>query len=164
MAGRGVLLFVKNLVFTIVVPGAAAVYVPLFVFPHDPATVSVTSALAVLLLVSGTLVYLWCLWDFATYGRGTPAPIDPPRQLVIRGLYRYSRNPMYLGVSSVIFGWSLLFQSMGLATYGIVIAVLFHLFVVFYEEPHLRQVFGADYEQYCARVGRWFPFRRSAGS
>lgn len=155
---RSVLLFVKNLVFTIVVPGTAAVYVPVFVFPHDPVTVSATSVVASFLLLFGASVYVWCLWDFASYGRGTPAPIDPPRRLVIRGLYRYSRNPMYLGVSSVIFGWALLFQSMRLATYGIVIAVLFHLFVVFYEEPHLRQVFGADYERYCARVGRWFSF------
>jgi protein-S-isoprenylcysteine O-methyltransferase Ste14 len=155
IVGRGVFLFLKNLIFTIVVPGTVAVYVPVFVFPHDPVSVSATSAVAVLLLVFGALVYLWCLWDFASYGRGTPAPIDPPKQLVIRGLYRFSRNPMYLGVLSVIFGWSLFFQSMRLATYGIVVAVLFHLFVVFYEEPHLRQVFGAGYEQYCAHVGRW---------
>jgi protein-S-isoprenylcysteine O-methyltransferase Ste14 len=159
-----VLLFLKNLLFSIAVPGAAAVYVPVFVFPHEPVAVSAISATAVVLLVLGALIYLWCLWDFASQGRGTPAPIDPPRQLVLRGLYRYSRNPMYLGVLCVIFGWALLFQSMPLAIYGMVVAGALHLFVLFYEEPHLRQSFGAGYEQYCARVGRWFPFRRSAGS
>jgi len=159
-----VLLFLKNLVFTILVPGTVAIYVPVFVFPHEPITVSVNSAVAVLLLAAGVSAYLWCLWDFASFGRGTPAPIDPPKQLVVRGLYRYSRNPIYVGVLSVIFGWSLLFQSARLAIYGMVVAGFFQLFVVFYEEPHLRRTFGASYEQYCARVGRWLSFRRSGAT
>ncbi|MGH8641307.1 MAG: methyltransferase family protein, partial [Burkholderiales bacterium] len=103
---------------------------------------------------------LWCIWDFASFGRGTPAPIDLPRHLVARGFYRYSRNPMYIGVLSVVFGWSLLFQSGPIALYGLVLAAGFHLFVVLYEEPHLRRAFGSSYEQYCARVGRWLSFRR----
>ena len=156
-------LFVKNLIFALLVPGTVAVYVPLFVFAHGPVAISPALVAAVLLLVTGAGVFLWCIWDFASFGRGTPAPIDPPRYLVIRGLYRYSRNPMYVGVLSVVFGWSLLFQSGPIAIYGLALAAAFHLFVVFYEEPHLRRAFGPSYEQYCTRVGRWLSFRIRMG-
>jgi protein-S-isoprenylcysteine O-methyltransferase Ste14 len=152
------LLLAKNLLFTVVVPGTVAVYVPVFVFSHAPVVVSPSTVVAVLLLLTGTSVYLWCIWNFASSGRGTPAPIDPPRYLVVRGLYQYSRNPMYVAVLSVIFGWSLLFQSLSLAIYGLAVAACFHLFVVLYEEPHLKRVFGSSYEQYCAEVGRWLSF------
>ena len=153
------LLFLKNLLFTVLVPGTVGVYIPVFVFSHAPVGFSPGTVAAVLLLLIGTSVYLWCLWDFASFGRGTPAPIDAPKHLVIRGLYRYSRNPMYIGVLSVICGWSLLFQSLSIAIYGLAVATCFHLFVVFYEEPHLKLVFGPSYEQYCAQVGRWLSFR-----
>ncbi|MGH8222653.1 MAG: methyltransferase family protein [Woeseiaceae bacterium] len=154
------LLLAKNLLFTIVVPGTVAVYVPVFAFSHAAVSISPGSLAAGGLLLIGGSIYLWCLWDFASAGRGTPAPIDPPKQLVVRGLYRYSRNPMYVGVVSVIFGWALLFQTLSLAVYGLAVAACFHLVVVLYEEPHLKRVFGPSYEQYCSRVGRWLPFRR----
>ena len=152
------LLFLKNLLFTIMVPGTVAIAIPVFAFSHPAAEVSLNSAAGALLLLIGTSIYLWCLWDFASFGRGTPAPIDPPKQLVMRGLYRYTRNPMYVGVLLVIFGWAVLFESLDLAIYGLAVATCFHLFVVFYEEPHLKRVFGQSYEQYCSRVSRWLPF------
>jgi protein-S-isoprenylcysteine O-methyltransferase Ste14 len=165
VAGDAVVLFLKNVLFTILVPGTVAILLPVFVFSHGPVSASATSALAGLLLLLGTSIYLWCIWDFATAGRGTPAPIDPPRSLVVRGLYKYTRNPMYLGVLSVIAGWAVLFQSTSLAIYAISILAMFHLFVLLYEEPHLRKVFGASYEVYCHEVSRWLPLgkrRRSA--
>ena len=103
----------------------------------------------------GGSIYVWCVFDFASFGRGTPLPLDPPRKLVRRGLYRYSRNPMYVGVLTVILGWAALYQSVAVATYGLAIALCFHTFVLLYEEPTLRKQFGSEYEQYCAEVSRW---------
>jgi protein-S-isoprenylcysteine O-methyltransferase Ste14 len=139
------MLFLKNLIFTLIVPGTVAVYIPVFVFSHVRAKVSVGAVAGAFLLFGGGTIYLWCLWAFACFGRGTPAPIDPPKHLVVRGLYQYTRNPMYLGVLSVIFGWALLFHSLPLAVYGLCVAACFHLVVVLYEEPHLRRVFGPSY-------------------
>ena len=156
------LLFLKNLVFTIVVPGTVAVYIPIFFFAHDAPQFSLNTLVGGSLLIIGGSIYLWCLWDFVSAGRGTPAPVDPPKHLVVRGLYRYTRNPMYVGVLGVIFGWASAFGAPPIAIYGLFVAGFFHLFVVLYEEPHLRQVFGSSYEEYCLQVGRWLPFRRAA--
>jgi len=153
-----VLLFVKNLLFTILVPGTVAVFVPLCAFRHSEADISLGSVAAAVLLLIGALIYGWCLWDFAITGRGTPAPIDPPKSLVVRGLYKYTRNPMYVGVLCVIAGWALLFHSFSLSIYGVCVAASFHLFVLLYEEPYLKRTFGAAYEGYCSRVHRWLPF------
>jgi len=150
-------LLLKNLLFTIVIPGTVAVYVPLWIAnTHQPRT-GVTGAVAIALLTLGALIYAWCIWDFATFGRGTPAPIDAPKKLVVRGLYHYTRNPMYVGVLTVIVGWAVLFQTKSLAIYALIVALCFHLFVLFYEEPRLRHQFGKDYENYRVRVGRWLP-------
>ncbi|MGH2960536.1 MAG: methyltransferase family protein, partial [Solirubrobacterales bacterium] len=96
---------------------------------------------------------------------GTPAPIDSPKKLVVRGLYRYTRNPIYLGVLTAIFGWAVLFRAVDLVFYAFAVATFFHLLVILNEEDYLRQEFGAEYESYCARVPRWLPrlFRRLAG-
>jgi len=154
-----VALFLKNLAFTALVPGTVAIYVPLRI----AADRSCSSAGAVILAVAafslGGAIYVWCVWDFATFGRGTPAPIDAPKRLVIRGLYRYTRNPMYVGVLTVILGWALLFQAGALVLYWLLVGAAFHLFVVLYEEPHLHRVFGNEYDTYRAQVGRWLPSR-----
>lgn len=155
------ILFLKNLLFTVLVPGTVAVYLPHLIGSRDPAapgmTWSTMRVLSLIPLASGAAVYFWCVWDFATFGRGTPAPIDAPRRLVVRGLYHCVRNPMYLGVLVVILGWVIYFASAGLLFYAVAIAVLFHVFVVAYEEPTLRGAFGRDYESYCLRVNRWVP-------
>jgi len=156
-----VLLFLKNLLFTLIVPGAVAVYVPLRLAPWrgelPPPGWGFVQSAALLPLAAGSAVYLWCVWDFAAFGRGTPAPVDAPRRLVLRGLYRYVRNPMYVGVLLVIAGWALLFRSPRVVGYGAVVALFFHLFVVVVEEPTLRGKFGRSYERYCKEVGRWAP-------
>src|SRR5215510_12551995 len=106
-------------------------------------------------LVVGTVLLLWCVRDFYVAGRGTLAPWSPPKHLVTVGLYRYSRNPMYVAVAAMLFGWALAFASPGLAVYGALVCVAFHLRVVFGEEPWLARTHGAAWDEYRARVPRW---------
>jgi protein-S-isoprenylcysteine O-methyltransferase Ste14 len=96
---------------------------------------------------------------FCRVGRGTPAPIDAPKKLVVRGLYQYTRNPMYLGVLTTILGWAVLYKAPRLVLYALCVGLSFQCFIVFCEEPHLQTVFGSSYEEYRARVGRVFPRR-----
>ena len=103
------------------------------------------------------LVYIACVSDFMTVGGGTPAPIDPPRRLVVRGLYGFVRNPMYLGVGAAFLGEVAFTTALWLAAYAAVVFVIWHPFVVYYEEPRLTQLFGDEYRPYCARVPRWLP-------
>jgi protein-S-isoprenylcysteine O-methyltransferase Ste14 len=110
-----------------------------------------------LLVIAGALVLLDSFARFALQGLGTPAPIFPTHHLVITGLYRYVRNPMYVAVVAVIVGQSLVFTNPRLLAYGTLVWLLFHLFVVLYEEPTLRATFGPEYEGFCAGVPRWIP-------
>ncbi len=150
-------LILKNLLFTVLVPGTVAGYLPLFIARDSVSSTGLQLALASAVLGLGGAIYLWCLYDFASFGRGTPAPIDAPVRLVIRGLYRYSRNPMYVGVLTTILGWSIYFGEAWLLGYLAAVWSLFQAFVVLYEEPHLRTLFGEEYRSYCDRVGRWIP-------
>lgn len=110
-----------------------------------------------ILITLGTAGLLDSFRRFAAQGLGTPAPVFPTRYLVVTGLYRYVRNPMYLAVVSIILGQALLFGNLRLLEYGGLVWLLFHLFVLLYEEPTLRAGFGAEYEVYCAEVPRWIP-------
>jgi protein-S-isoprenylcysteine O-methyltransferase Ste14 len=98
-----------------------------------------------------------CILEFARTGRGTLSPVDPPRVLVVHGLYRYVRNPMYLSVTAIVLGEAVLSGSTGLVVYWAVWFAAANLFVVFYEEPNLRRRFGAEYDRYMKAVGRWLP-------
>lgn len=155
------LLLLKNLLFTMFVPGVVAVYIPIRLIASRAGTVKpdwrAWQIAAMLPLSIGAAIYFWCLWDFAIQGRGTPAPIDAPKHLVVRGLYNYIRNPMYIGVLLLIAGWAMFFQSRDVLIYGAIVGLFFHLFVVLVEEPLLRKKFGEAYLSYCARVGRWVP-------
>jgi protein-S-isoprenylcysteine O-methyltransferase Ste14 len=150
-------LILRNLLFTVLVPGSVAVYGPLALAGDRSVSGGVLTALGIVALAVGAAIYGWCLWDFAVTGRATPFPLDAPRVLVVRGLYRYVRNPMYLGVLIVVVGWSLVFAAWSIALYGAVVAVGFHFFVVYYEEPNLTAAFGREYERYAATVPRWLP-------
>ena len=145
----------KNLLFTLVVPGTVAGYAPWLLIRGHPVDSRVNLLIAIVLFVVGSAVYLWCVWDFAIFGRGTPAPLDAPKKLVVQGLYHYTRNPMYVGVLTVIMGWVVLYQSLRLFLYAICVGTAFHLFTVFYEEPKLHELFGVEYERYCEGVPRW---------
>ncbi len=113
--------------------------------------------LGVALLALGAALVLETTTRFALQGRGTPAPWAPPEQFVARGSYRVMRNPMYVGVLALIVGQALLLGREILFAWAAAAWLLFHLFVVFEEEPGLRRRFGADYEDYCNRVSRWLP-------
>src|SRR5262249_50853379 len=138
-------LALKNLAFTLVVPGTVGVYLPLILARSGTPVFGLGFALAILLFTVGGSIYAWCVVDFASFGRGTPPPLDAPKRLVWRGLYRYSRNPMYVGVLTVIFGWAVLYRSPAVALYGLAISLCFYSFVVFFEEPILSKRFGTDY-------------------
>lgn len=150
-------LLLKNLLFTVLVPGTVGVYLPLSIAGDRTPASGPVLGLALVLLAAGGGVYAWCLWDFASFGRGTPAPIDAPKRLVVRGLYRFVRNPMYVGVLAVILGQAVLFRSTALGLYALAVGTAFHGFVRLYEEPRLAREFGSEYEAYRARVGRWLP-------
>lgn len=116
-----------------------------------------TRVLGVILMIAGAPGVLDCFTRFALVGRGTPAPIAPPSRLVVSGLYRHVRNPIYIALVAVILGQGLLFADPRLLVYGVGLWLFFHLTVVFSEEPWLRDSFGAAYEVYCAHVPRWIP-------
>ena len=107
--------------------------------------------------VAGAVVALWCILTLVVLGRGTPAPFDPPRSLVVRGPYRYVRNPMYLGAGLALAGAAVVYRSLPLLGYLAVLAVLTQGLVVWYEEPALTRSFGTDYASYRERVNRWLP-------
>lgn len=106
---------------------------------------------------SGAVLAIWCVLAFAFIGGGTPAPFDPPRRLVVRGPYRVVRNPMGIGAGLVLAGATLFYRSWPLLCYTVLFAVMLRFFVVWYEEPALRQKFGPAYEAYRRQVGRWWP-------
>jgi len=107
---------------------------------------------------AGVALYFACaFWGFALRGKGTPAPIDPPKRLVAEGPYRIVRNPMYWSVAFVMLGEALAFRSLALAAIGVAFFAGTTLFVLLYEEPTLRRKFGAEYEAYCRQVPRWIP-------
>jgi protein-S-isoprenylcysteine O-methyltransferase Ste14 len=151
----------KTFIFTLIVPATLVVYLPYWLLAArtGPPPLGGVRYLGLLPMLVGFGIYLWCAWDFAVAGRGTPLPLDPPKELVVRGLYRYVRNPMYLGVFSVLLGEALFFASGALVWLAVAGGVCVNLFVLCYEEPTLRHKFGAAYERYCARVPRWLPRR-----
>ena len=122
-----------------------------------PAAVGVWQVAGIGVTAVGAAVSLWCILTFVFAGRGTPAPFDPPRRLVVRGPYGVVRNPMYLGAATAVLGAALFYGSSALAGYAGLFLVAMHAFVVAYEEPTLRRMFGQDYGAYCDRVGRWWP-------
>jgi len=124
-----------------------------------PAELGAIEYAGIVVAVVGGALAAWCIVTFAVVGRGTPAPFDPPRKLVVRGPYRYVRNPMYLGAVLVLCGAALFHRSSLLFGYAGVFLLVSHVFVVTYEEPTLARLFGGDYEAYRARVGRWLPRR-----
>jgi protein-S-isoprenylcysteine O-methyltransferase Ste14 len=158
MSSRSVGPILKTILFVIFVPGTVLLWVPYRLMGRDvPLPVGWENWLALAPLGLGAAILAKCAWDFAVVGLGTPAPIDPPKSLVVNGLYRFVRNPMYVGVDLVLFSEAALFRSLRLLEYALVVGASFFLFVLAYEEPTLRRKFGASYQAYCAAVPRWIP-------
>ena len=108
-------------------------------------------------MLTGVPLILDSFARFALQGLGTPAPILPPKHLVVTGLYRFVRNPMYVGVTATILGQAFLLGDPQVLEYGLFVWLCFHLFVMGYEEPTLRSTFGDEYRDFCANVPRWLP-------
>jgi protein-S-isoprenylcysteine O-methyltransferase Ste14 len=150
----------KTLIFTIVVPGTLLGIVPWLILQSSGEAVMPSLSIwliGLLPFLAGIILYFWCAGAFTFIGKGTPAPIDAPVFLVREGPYRWVRNPMYIGVFSVLAGEIILFHSLSLLIYMLLVGVIVHLFVVFYEEPHLTRRFGESYEAYLRIVPRWLP-------
>ncbi len=122
-----------------------------------PAAIELPQVAGMVIGAAGAVVALWCIFTFATIGRGTAAPFDPPRRLVIRGPYRFVRNPMYIGAGLALASAALFYESLSLLGYAGLFFLATHVFVAGYEEPTLRRTFGQDYEAYCRQVRRWWP-------
>jgi protein-S-isoprenylcysteine O-methyltransferase Ste14 len=144
--------------FTIFVPGTVAGYIPWRLRQNAVPGSDAQAWAALAVIAVGIAIYLsTAFWGFALIGGGTPAPIAPTKVLVVRGLHRYVRNPMYTGVALVIAGQAWLFHSRHIVIYLACVLVIVNFFVLFYEEPTLKRQFGEEYELYRARVPRWIP-------
>jgi protein-S-isoprenylcysteine O-methyltransferase Ste14 len=149
----------------VLVPGVVAGYLPWRFFGLSRVRLDLLKPLHLIGIVCvglGAALLAACIWEFARSGRGTLAPVDAPRALVVQGLYRYVRNPMYLSVATIGAGELLLVQSRALLLYWTAWFIVVNLFVIAYEEPTLRQRFGPSYERYTHEVGRWLPRFRSS--
>ena len=158
------MLWLRTILFTLLVPGTVLGLVPYALTAGTKwqrIDLGKAHLMGFTLLLPGVAIIIWCFIDFVRRGRGTPAPYDPPRKLVVAGLYTYVRNPQYVGVILVAVGEALLFGRIVLFGYAVFLAVGYHLFVRFYEEPTLRRKFGEEYVQYCAAVSRWLPHSSS---
>jgi protein-S-isoprenylcysteine O-methyltransferase Ste14 len=148
----------RSLLFLIVAPGMVAGYIPLGLLRWgSKIETGVFAYLAFPLWLIGGAILLWSFWNFLREGRGTPAPVDPPKELVAVGFYRYVRNPMYVGILITLISHFLWFGFWNLLVYAIVVFLAFNTFVTYYEEPTLKKKFGVAYEEYLRRVPRWIP-------
>jgi protein-S-isoprenylcysteine O-methyltransferase Ste14 len=154
-------LVLRSALWTILLPGFIAGYVPWRFFGAGRVRdfTSVQAILSLICIGAGTALLGACIVEFARSGRGTLSPADPPRQLVVRGLYRYVRNPMYLSVTTIVLGEALLTSSAALTLYWAIWFLVVNLFVIGYEEPNLRRRFGSSYDEYTRHVPRWIPRR-----
>ena len=155
------MLALRSLFYTLVIPGTVTVLIPYLIVSGRGEQIAqswdLLQVLGLVAAVSGAAVLLRCIWEFMVTGRGTLAPVDPPTQLVVRGLYRYVRNPMYLGAFILLLGEAAFFESHLLLLYALAWFMIINLIVLLYEEPVLHRRFGNSYEQYTAAVRRWVP-------
>lgn len=158
-------LLLRSVFFTFLLPGTVTVLIPYWLISSRGAGTYLDHPalryLGIPLIAIGSAGLLWSIWEFFSEGRGTLAPVDPPKYLVVRGLYRYVRNPMYVSVVATLWGEAIFFKSQAVLIEAGVFILVAHLFVVGYEEPVLRRQFGESYERYLQTVGRWIPRFRS---
>ena len=154
------MLFLRALLAFLALPTIVGLVVSWLILRNDHSPTAGTAPGWPLVLF-GASVLLWCVRDFYVLGKGTLGPWDPPKKLVTVGLYRFVRNPIYVGVVGFVVGWSLIAGSWRIVAYASVLAVGFHLRVIFYEKPTLAQLFGNEWYRYRANVNRWWPRRPS---
>ncbi len=146
---------------TLLVPGAACFVVPYFILRGTDQPLlhpfGVLQALALTLVALGSWMVIWVSYSFVRHGRGTPVPIDPPKHFVSHGLYRWVRNPMYVGALLVLAAVVIYYGSAWVLLYACGLWAALHTFLVVLEEPQLRRRFGAEYEAYLRDVPRWIP-------
>ena len=168
MLQRTIFVIVRALTYATLFIGLLLVYLPDRLLAASsivrPPIIGMPQIAGMIIGGIGAAVALWCVLAFAFIGKGTPAPFDPPRRLVIRGPYRFVRNPMYIGAGLALLGTAVFYLSWPLLIYAGVFFIATHLFVLAYEEPMLRRTFGEEYEAYCRRVHRSLVRVGSAGS
>lgn len=154
---------VRILAMVALFPGTVTIYIPYRILGGlalpTIAAWSTAHYVGTLLVIVGTVILLHCVWSFARVGRGTLAPFDETKKLVVVGLYRYVRNPMYVGVTIILLGEAIFFWSNALLAYSALMFVLFNLLIIGFEEHRLRYKYGDEYRRYCRAVGRWLPGR-----
>ena len=160
-SGEPVFVLVRTVTYASLFIGVVLVFLPARLLSWSgvtrPPAIGAMQVTGVLVAGTGAALALWCVFAFALLGKGTPAPFDPPRRLVVRGPYRFVRNPMYLGPTIALAGAALFYESAALAAYAGAFLLMTRAFVMSYEEPTLRATFGAQYDDYCGQVRRWWP-------
>ncbi len=158
---RVMFILVRAVTYSALFIGLLLVYLPSGVLAWSgmvrPPVIGVLQIVGIAVGAVGAALALWCILTFVVVGRGTPAPFDPPRRLVVKGPYRIVRNPMYLGAALALAGAALFYRSLALLGYTAAFLLIAHLFVIGYEERALGRTFDGDYEAYCRRVRRWWP-------
>ena len=149
----------RTAIFVVVAPGTVAAGVPALIVSLSDADAvdGVVLALPIAVIAVGIAGFTSCVFDFLTRGRGTPAPYEAQTELVVGGLYRFVRNPMYLSLIVTLAAEELLFASPWIAALALAVFSAFHLRVVVYEEPTLARTFGPSWERYREKVPRWLP-------
>jgi protein-S-isoprenylcysteine O-methyltransferase Ste14 len=152
---------VRGLTYATLFIGLVLVFVPTRLLSWSgivqPRVIGLAQVGGMIIGAAGVVVAVWCVITFALDGRGTPAPFDAPRRLVIRDPYRFVRNPMYIGAGLALVGAALFYLTLQLLGYAVLFILVTHLFVIFYEEPTLQRTFGEEYAVYCRGVRRWLP-------
>lgn len=158
---RRALAILGTVAFLVLAPGFFVVLLPYWIsrwqFQSRLPGFSPFRAIGALLIIAAAPVLLESFARFALQGLGTPAPVFPTQRLIVKGFYRYVRNPMYLAVVSIVIGQALLFGDRRVLAYGLFAWLVTHAFVLTYEEPTLRKTFDTEYEIYRTNVPRWIP-------
>lgn len=152
----------KTLLWSVFVPGNLTTVVPFLIlsnFENYSFELSYFRYVGLVPILFGALLYFWCAWNFTFDGEGTPAPFDAPKKVVVKGAYRFVRNPMYVAAVSILLGETIFFESTAMLIYALILFLIFHIWILIYEEPTLRKNFGASYEDYCRNIPRWLPIK-----
>lgn len=154
---------IRTVVYLAIIVGLLIIFLPADIVSRSgappPSPRGIIQLAGATIALAGAGLAVWCAFTFAVLGRGTPLPFDPPQRLVITGPYRWVRNPMAIGAGSALVGAALFYESLSLLLIAGLFMLGVHAFVVLYEEPTLRRMFGSEYAAYCAAVDRWLPHR-----